>query len=61
MHPVGFLVVQGETVRLLSAERGDFVETLLNTVPQVLDQIQELWPNRGRNASAFVSPEEGPS
>lgn len=60
VHPVGFLVVQGETVRLLSAERGDLVETLMTAVPQVIDQIQGLWQNRGGNAEPIGPDSDGP-
>lgn len=42
VHPVGFLVVKGDSVRLLSVDRGDLVESLMNTAPQLLDQIQDL-------------------
>ncbi len=40
VHPVGFLVVQGETVRLLSVDRGDTVDNLIASVPQFMDQVQ---------------------
>lgn len=60
VHPVGFLVVQGETVRLLSAERGDLVENLLTAVPQVIDQIQGLWQNRAQQGESIaLDPETG--
>ncbi len=42
VHPVGFLVVNGENVRLLSVERGDVMESLVNNVPQLMEQIQHL-------------------
>ncbi|MCL4493809.1 MAG: GerW family sporulation protein [Firmicutes bacterium] len=42
VHPVGFLVAHKENVRLLSVERGDVLESLVNNVPQLIDQIQHL-------------------
>ncbi len=42
VNPVGFLVVQGDTVRLLSVERGDLMDNLLSSVPQIIDQVQGL-------------------
>ncbi|MBX5466609.1 MAG: GerW family sporulation protein [Firmicutes bacterium] len=58
VHPVGFLVVKGDTVRLLSVDRGDLVESLMNTAPQLLDQLQE-WLGRGRAAKS-ASDEPAP-
>ncbi len=46
VHPVGFLVMQGDTVRLLAADRGDLWESLANNIPQVLDQLQGLFKDR---------------
>jgi len=43
VNPVGFLVVQGDTVRLLSVERGDLLENLMSSVPQIIDQVQGLF------------------
>ena len=43
VHPVGFLVVQGENVRLLSTDKGDIWESLANNVPQLIDHLQEMW------------------
>ncbi|AUW95447.1 MAG: sporulation protein YtfJ [Sulfobacillus thermosulfidooxidans] len=42
VHPVGFLVAHGDNVRLLSVDRGDVLESLVNNVPQLIDQIQHL-------------------
>ncbi len=42
VHPVGFLVAHGDNVRLLSVDRGDVLESLVNNVPQLIDQIQQL-------------------
>lgn len=50
VHPVGFLVVQGDTVRLLSTDKGDLWESLANNVPQLIDQLQGLW-GAGPNAA----------
>ena len=46
VHPVGFLVVQGENVRLLSTDKGDIWESLANNVPQLIDRLQGLWKDR---------------
>lgn len=46
VHPVGFLVMHGENVRLLSVDRGDLWESLANNVPQVIEQVQALWQGR---------------
>jgi sporulation protein YtfJ len=51
VHPVGFLVVKGDSVRLLSVDRGDLVESLMNTAPQLLDQIQDLVAKLRSNSS----------
>jgi sporulation protein YtfJ len=42
VHPVGFLVTHGDSVRLLSVDRGDVLESLVNNVPQWIDQIQSI-------------------
>jgi sporulation protein YtfJ len=42
VHPVGFLVAHGENIRLLSVERGDVMESLVNNVPQLMEQVQHL-------------------
>ena len=42
VHPVGFLVVQGESVRLLSVDRGDVWESLANNIPQLMEHVQSF-------------------
>ena len=54
VHPVGFLVVQGETVRLLSVEKGDVVDSLMNNAPMLLDQLQGLFRRSGSQAASGV-------
>lgn len=51
VHPVGFLVVQGDSVRLLSTDKGDVWESLANNVPQVIEQLQGVFKDRPDNAS----------
>ena len=46
VHPVGFLVMHKENVRLLSVDKGDVWESLANNIPQLLDQMQGLWKDR---------------
>ncbi|MDA8193299.1 MAG: GerW family sporulation protein [Thermaerobacter sp.] len=50
VHPVGFLVVQGESVRLLSTDRGDIWESLANNIPQLMDHVQGLFASRNPDA-----------
>lgn len=61
VHPVGFLVVQGESVRLLSVERGDMLENLVNSAPQIVEQIQDFIGRRksggGGEHSTIISPD----
>ncbi|MCL4318471.1 MAG: GerW family sporulation protein [Firmicutes bacterium] len=40
VHPVGFLVAHGDNIRLLSVERGDLVDSIVNNASQIIDQIQ---------------------
>ena len=63
VHPVGFLVVQGENVRLLSADHGDLWESLANNIPQVIDQVQGLFkdkekenPAQKRHSTTILEP-----
>lgn len=46
LHPVGFLVMHKDTVRLLSVDKGDLWESLANNIPQLIDQLQGLWKDR---------------
>ncbi len=57
VHPVGFLVVQGDNVRLLSTDKGDIWESLANNVPQVIDHLQGLW--KDREESGVMAHESG--
>lgn len=50
VHPVGFLVVQGDNVRLLSTDKGDIWESLANNVPQLVEQLQGIWKDRESSA-----------
>lgn len=50
VHPVGFLVAHGDNVRLISVDRGDVLESLVNNVPQLIDQIQHLVGKPGADA-----------
>lgn len=54
VHPVGFLVQRGETVRILSVEGGDVVDRLMDLAPQVFSKIQDLI----RGDSPRVQPTE---
>lgn len=63
VHPVGFLVMHGDNVRLLSVDRGDVWESLANNIPQLIDQLQGMWkdhenPAETRHRSTFF--ETGP-
>lgn len=46
VSPVGFLVAHGDTVRMLSVEKTDMVDTLMSSAPQLIDQIQGLFQNK---------------
>lgn len=46
VHPVGFLVAHGDNVRLLAVDRGDMVDSLVNNVPQIIDQVQGWMSHR---------------
>jgi sporulation protein YtfJ len=64
VHPVGFLVVQGETVKLLSVDRGDLVDNLISSVPQIFDQVQGFLQNRSAtdhttHQSVRIDPDDG--
>jgi len=61
VHPVGFLVMYGENVRLLSVDKGDVWESLANNIPQLIDQVQSLWKGRensttSRQRSTIIDP-----
>ncbi len=64
VHPVGFLVVQGDNVRLLSTDKGDIWESLANNVPQLIDQLQGMWKERDNlpkkpHRSTLLDPASG--
>ncbi len=59
VHPVGFLVVQGETVRLLSVDRGDTVDNLIASVPQFVDQVQGFLSQRKRDQESSATEDRG--
>ena len=48
VHPVGFLVSHGDNVRLLAVDHGDVFDSLVNNVPQIIDQVQG-WMGHGKN------------
>ncbi|PSR22843.1 MAG: sporulation protein YtfJ [Sulfobacillus acidophilus] len=50
LHPVGFLVMHKDNVRLLSVDKGDVWESLANNIPQVIDQLQGMWKDRDNPA-----------
>lgn len=54
VHPVGFLVAHGDNVRLLSVDRGDVLDSLVNNVPQIIDQVQS-WMSHGKNGKDVSS------
>lgn len=59
VHPVGFLVMKADNVRLLSVDRGDIWESLTNNVPQLIDQVQSLLGQKkdGDSRSTMIDPE----
>lgn len=42
VQPVGFLVVNGESVRLLAVNHTDVVDAVLNYAPQIMEQLGSL-------------------
>jgi sporulation protein YtfJ len=52
LHPVGFLVMHKDNVRLLSVDKGDVWESLANNIPQLIDQLQGMWKEREHPAQA---------
>lgn len=61
VHPVGFLVMHGDNVRLLSVDKGDIWESLANNVPQLIEQLQDMWKDREnpaakRHHSTIIDP-----
>ena len=64
VHPVGFLVQRGDSVRILAVEGGDLLARLMDWAPQVVDKIQELMGNGNGPAShgefqVSTTPETG--
>jgi sporulation protein YtfJ len=43
VHPVGFLVQRGDTVRMLSVDGGDMLTRLMDLAPQVVDRLQSYF------------------
>lgn len=61
VHPVGFLVMHEGNVRLLSVDRGDIWESLANNIPQLVEQLQDMWkerenPAQSRHRSTIIDP-----
>ncbi|MCY0877627.1 MAG: GerW family sporulation protein [Firmicutes bacterium] len=61
VHPVGFLVMYQDNVRLLSVDRGDVWESLANNIPQLIDQVQAFWkqrenPAQTRHKTTIIDP-----
>lgn len=52
VHPVGFLVMHGDNVRLLSVDKGDVWESLANNIPQLIDQVQSMVKPRDNTTAA---------
>jgi sporulation protein YtfJ len=66
VHPVGFLVQRGDSVRILAVEGGDLLARLMDWAPQVVDKIQELMGNGNGTAAngefqVTATPGAGPS
>jgi sporulation protein YtfJ len=62
VHPVGFLVVQKDHVRLLSVDRGDIWESLVNNLPQWLEQVQSWWDQPAvEGKGVTLQPDRPPS
>ncbi|MHB1610625.1 MAG: GerW family sporulation protein [Sulfobacillus sp.] len=54
VHPVGFLVAHGDNIRLLSVDRGDLVDSLVNNASQIIDQVQD-WVGHRQDSSKETS------
>jgi len=50
VQPVGFLVVSGDQVRLISIKGDRTIERIIEAIPIVAEELQELL-NRGKNKS----------
>lgn len=43
IKPVGFLVVKGDSVRLLSVDHNNSYDKLIDSIPQVFDMVKDLF------------------
>ncbi|WP_291559961.1 MULTISPECIES: GerW family sporulation protein [unclassified Clostridium] len=45
IKPVGFLVVKGDSIRLLSVDHHNTYDKIIDTVPQLFDMVKDLFKN----------------
>lgn len=43
IKPVGFLVVKGDSVRLLSVDHNNSYDKLIDSIPQIFDMVKDLF------------------
>ena len=61
VHPVGFLVQRGDSVRMLAVDGGDMLSRLMELAPQVVDKIQGYLGGPGPDEfRVSTPPEPGP-
>jgi sporulation protein YtfJ len=51
VRPIGFLVVQRDDVRLISAGGSQLAERLVDLAPQIFNRLQQILQNRRENAA----------
>jgi len=53
VHPMGFLVQRGDSVRMLSVEGGDLWDHLLEVGPQLLEQVQDWVAGKDNRVESY--------
>ncbi len=61
VHPMGFLVQRGDSVRMLSVEGGDLWDHLLEVGPQLLEQVQDWVAGKDTRVESYSYTPSAPA
>jgi sporulation protein YtfJ len=58
IRPVGFLVVKGDSIRMLPVDQTNTYDKIVDTVPQIIDMFKEMFKDKAKDDDCCVDTEK---
>lgn len=58
IRPVGFLVVKGDSIRMLPVDQTNTYDKIVDTVPQIIDMFKDMFKDKTKDDECCVDTEK---